>query len=85
MNIEFPGPAISADDGGISYRAKVDGQTVSCHFTKEVLEDVNPALSDAESIEQFSTSKGHLLCIAEKKIRTGHVVSGVVRIFTVDI
>ena len=85
MDIKFPGPAVPAEDGGISYRAKVDGQTVACHFSCEALQDVNPALSNAEAIEQFNASQGHLLSIAEKKIRANQVVNGVVRIFTADV
>lgn len=36
--IEHVGPAIAADDGGISFRAKVKGKTVACRLTKEALQ-----------------------------------------------
>lgn len=85
MKIEFPGPAIPAEDGGISYRAKVDGVTVSCHFTMEALQDVDPRLSNASAAEQFEASKGKLLDIAAKKIQDGSVLRGPVQISTFDL
>ena len=85
MNIEFPGPAVPAEDGGISYRALVDGETVACKFSTEALQDVNPDLTMSSSAVQFESSQARLLEVADKKIRSGHVVDGVVHIFTHDL
>lgn len=85
MIIEFPGPAVPAEDGGISYRALVDGKTVACKFSTEALQDVNPDLTMSSSADQFESSMARLLDVAERKIRAGHVVDGVVHIFTRDL
>ena len=85
MDVSFPGPAIPAKDGGISFRAVVDGQTVACKFSTEALQDVKPSLTASPPSTQFEESKQVLLNIAEKKIRSGQVTEGVVRIFTADL
>lgn len=85
MKIEFPGPAVPAEDGGISFRAIVDGQTVACKFSMEALQDVDPSLTTASPAAQFEQSKSVLLSIAEKKIRAGHVSNGIVHVFTADV
>ena len=42
MKIEFIGPALLSVDGGIDYAAKVDDQDITCYFSYETLEDVDP-------------------------------------------
>ena len=49
--IDFTGPAISADDGGIAFRAKVDGLSILCRFRADCLEDVNPSLRVKSPLE----------------------------------
>lgn len=85
MIIQFPGPAVPAPDGGISYRALVDGESVACMFSMEALQDVNPELSNLDSHSQFEASKPYLLQIAERKILSNGVENGVVRIFSADV
>ena len=85
MNIEFTGPCVPAEDGGISFRAIVDGQTVACKFSSEALQDVDPNLTMSSSEDQFEASKSTLLQVAENKIRKGAVANGVVHIFTADL
>lgn len=85
MNIEFPGPAVPAEDGGISYRAIVDGEIVACKFSWETLQDVDPSLTQSPAIEQFEASISLLLAIAEKKIEEGKIENGIVQIFTKDL
>lgn len=85
MEIDFVGPAVPAEDGGISFRAMVDGQPVACKFSMEALQDVNPNLTMAAPIEQFEARRSALLAVAEKKIRTGKVANGVVTVFTQDL
>ncbi|WP_043359206.1 DUF1488 family protein [Methyloversatilis universalis] len=85
MNVQFPGPAVPMQDGGISYRATVDGVTVACQFTWEALQDVNPEFTLDQPINQFNFSAERLLAIAEKKIRNGGIVNGVVLVNTGDL
>jgi hypothetical protein len=85
VNIEFPGPPVPTEDGGIWHRARVDGEPVACHFIWGALQNVATAFTDARAIDQFQASRYRLLEIAEKKIRAGHVKNGVVRITTWDI
>lgn len=85
MNVQFPGPAVPMQDGGISYRAIVDGATVACQFTWEVLQDVNPELTEEQPINQFNSSADLLRAIADQKIRSGGVVNGIVRVSTSDL
>ena len=83
--VEFVGPAVSTDDGGIAYRAKVDGETVSCRFSTECLQDVNPSLRSATLEQQFNASREKLLSIAEEKIRAGGILNGSVWVLTSDL
>lgn len=85
MNVQFPGPAVPMQGGGISYRATVDGVMVACQFTWEALQDVNPELTLDQPINQFNSSAERLLSIAEKKIRSGGIVNGVVLVSTSDL
>ena len=85
MNIEFPGPAVPAEDGGISFRALVDEQTVACKFSREALQDINPDLTMMSPADQFEASKSRLLAVAAKKIRAGMVANSVVQVFTQDL
>jgi hypothetical protein len=85
MNIEFLGPAVPAENGGISFRALVGDVTITCKFSMEILQDVNPDLTLASSDKQFEASKSALLAVAEKKIRAGLISNNVVQIFTGDL
>jgi hypothetical protein len=85
MNVQFLGPAVPMHDGGVSYRATVNGTTVACQFTWEALQDANPALTQVQPIDQFNASINRLLTIAEHKICSGGVVNGVVRVSTSDL
>lgn len=83
--IEFVGPAISTDDRGIAYRAKVDGKTVSCRFSMECLQDVNPILRSASPEQQFNASREKLHRIAEDKIRADGILNCSVWVLTSDL
>lgn len=62
--IEFITPAIGCGDGGIAVRAIVDGVSISCRFSAECLEDVNPGLRSKSALDRFEASKDRLLGIA---------------------
>lgn len=85
MNIQFIGPALKAEDGGVLYLAHVDGKEINCHFTYEAIEDVESDSLQTDPIQQFEAHQLKLLSIAEDKIIKGHITNGVVSIFTNDI
>jgi hypothetical protein len=85
MNIQFIGPALKAEDGGILYLTHVDGKEINCHFTYEAIEDIESDSLQADPIQQFEAHKLKLLSIAEDKITKGQIANGVVSIFTHDI
>ncbi len=85
MEIEFCGPAVPASDGGISYRAKVNGETVACRVSLEALQDIDPSSYQSDSMAQFESHQHTLLAIAETKIRNGLVSDGQVWVLTGDL
>lgn len=85
MEIDFCGPAVPAKDGGISYRAKVDGETIACRITMEALQDIDPPNHQSDPMAQFEAHQGTLLSIAEKKIRNGHVKDNQAWVLTEDL
>ena len=85
MNIEFTGPATNAEDGGILFRAKVDGKWVRCHFTYEALQDLDPTDLQMNPMAQFERHITLLLSLAEDKILKGHLNNELVVVYTNDI
>lgn len=85
MNIVFTGPATLAQDGGVLYAASLDGKPIHCHFSYEVLEDVDPDTVLGDPIMHFTKHQLKLLSIAEVKILGGHVHEGQIQIFSNDL
>jgi hypothetical protein len=85
MKIEFTGTAKVAEDGGVLHSAKVDGQDLVCHFSYELLEELDPDNLKSDPMAQFESHKFRLLSIAEQKILRGLSHNGVVNIFTSDL
>jgi hypothetical protein len=85
MKIEFTGPARLADDGGVFYPALLDGQVLSCHFSYEALDDVEPDGILGDALVHFTNHQLKLLSIAEQKIRSGHAHDGQIQIFSSDL
>ncbi|MBU3548116.1 DUF1488 family protein [Polynucleobacter sp. P1-05-14] len=85
MNIEFTGPAINADDGGVLFRARVDGVWVRCHFTYEALQDIDPTDLQMNPMAQFERHRALLLSLAEDKILKGHLNNNLAVVYTGDI
>ena len=83
--IEFIVPAIPCGDGGTAVRATVDGVSISCRFSSECLEDVNPVLRSKSALERFEASKDKLLSIAHKNISAGQISSVTVWIYKSDL
>ena len=85
MQIEFIGPAVLAKDGGVEFSATLNGKPVVCHFSYEVLEDIDPDSILGDALEHFAKHKLKLLSIAEQKILNGHVHASQVQIFSNDL
>ena len=85
MKIEFLGPPALSEDGGIFYAAKLDGQTLLCHFSYEALEDVDPDSIRGDAVTLFEKHQLKLLSIAEQKIRDGYAHAGQIQIFSNDL
>jgi hypothetical protein len=85
MKIEFIGPATIANDGGVHYPALLNGQTLTCHFSYEALDDVEPDGIMGDALEHFNNHQLKLLSIAEQKIRSGHAHDGQIQIFSSDL
>lgn len=85
MRIELKGPAFPADDGGVSFRAYVDGNLVACWFTWEALQDVDPENREADAMSQFEANKDRLLVVAQQLILDGRAADGVVVIRSSDV
>ena len=85
MDIEFIGPATVADDGGVFFPAVVDKSLINCHFTSEVIEDLDPENLNGDPVEQFEEHRLVLLSIAEAKIQKKLIHGGIVSIFSSDL
>lgn len=85
MKIEFIGPAVKAEDDGVSFLAKVDGKDVYCLFTYEALEDIEPDSLQDNPLEQFEAHKLKLLSIAEDKLLKGLAIGSRLTVNTSDL
>lgn len=85
MKIEFIGPAKLAEDGGVNYLASLNGHPLTCHFSYEVLEDIDPDTVLGDPLEHFSRHQLKLLSIAEQKILGGHAHASKIQIFSNDL
>lgn len=85
MKIAFIGPASLAKDGGVQYPATLDGHSLLCHFSYEVLEDVDSDGILGDALEHFAKHQLKLLSIAEQKILNGHAHASQIQIFSNDL
>ncbi len=85
MNIEFIGPASLANNKDVIYPAKLNDKDLECHFSYEVLEDVDPDTVLGDALEHFAKYQLKLLSIAEQKILRGHAHDGKIQIFSHDL
>ena len=85
MKIEFIGPATISIDGGVQYPALLNGQRITCHFTYEALDDVEPDGIMGDALTHFKNHQLKLLSIAEQKMLSGHAHDGQIQIFTLDL
>jgi hypothetical protein len=85
MNLEFIGPAHVLENGDVVYPAMLDGKSLQCTFSFEALQDLDPENIEDDSLKLFANHQLKLLSIAEKKILGGHMVDGVVHLFSHDL
>ncbi len=83
--IEFTGPATMAEDGGVSFAARLNGQSIRCHFSEETLQDVDPDDLHGDPLAQFEAHRFRLLAAAEQKIIKGLLGEGQVSVYTSDL
>ncbi len=83
--IEFTGPPAMAEDGGVNFAARVNGQPVRCHFSEETLQDTDPENLHGDPLAQFDAHRFRLLAAAELKIQKGLINNGQVSVYTSDI
>jgi len=85
MNIEFLNPPVPDENFGIIVRAKVDDQTIICHFAQEALQDVNPSMRMLSPMQMYKANEPELRAITERLIRNGKIQRGYIYIRTNDV
>ena len=85
MDLQFIGPPTLAKNGNIQYLAKLDGKNLLCHFSYEVLEDVDTEDIGGEAMTLFNRHQLKLLSIAEQKILNGLAHDGEIHIYSNDL
>jgi len=71
MNIEFPGQTNPAPDGGVYFRALVDGKSMGCHVTLEALEDHFGTSTQRSPVEAFDLGRDRIYEAAIRLIQAG--------------
>ncbi len=85
MNLTFIGPAVLANDGGIDYPARLDNKPLLCHFSYEVLEDIDTEQIQGDALDIFNRHQFALLSLAEQKIINGAVMAREIHIYSNDL
>ena len=85
MDIQFTGEIVETEDGGLSVRAVVDGRTIACRFTTEVLQDVDSSHRTDDSTSQFHANQARLEQIARNKILAASPLNSPIWIVTADL
>lgn len=85
MVIEFTGSYAQNENFGISFQAKMDGNSISCVVSKEALQDIKPSGRLDGALQQYLSNQSRLESIAENKIRNGEAVNNKVFINQVDV
>ena len=85
MKLEFVGPAVVLENGGVSYPALLDGKPLKCSFSYEALQDLDPDGIETNALQLFKNHQLKLLSITEQKVLNGHAVDGAVHLFSHDL
>ena len=82
MKLTFIGPATLAKDGGVDYPALLDNKPLLCHFSYEVLEDIDTEQIQGDALDIFNRHQFALLSLAEQKIMNGAVMAREIHIYS---
>jgi hypothetical protein len=85
MKLTFIGPATLAKDGGIDYPSLLDDKPLLCHFSYEVLEDIDTEAIQGDAMELFNRHQFSLLSLAEQKVINGVVMDKEIHIYSNDL
>ena len=85
MKLTFIGPATLAKDGGIDYPSLLDDKPLLCHFSYEVLEDIDTEALQGDAMELFNRHQFALLSLAEQKVLNGVVMDREIHIYSNDL
>lgn len=85
MKLTFIGPATLAKDGGIDYPSLLDDKPLLCHFSYEVLEDIDTEAIQGDAMELFNRHQFSLLSLAEQKVINGVVMDREIHIYSNDL
>lgn len=84
MDITFTDTFTSTSEG-VSFQALVDGKSVPCHVSVQVLKGIGPANRFSDPTTLFQNNRGRLQAAAERKIRAGQLLDGSVYIRMQDL
>jgi len=84
MDITFTG-ACTLTTEGVSFQAIVDGKSVPCHVSMQVLQNIDPTNRFSTPRAQFQNNRARIEAAADRKIRAGQLVNGSVYVGTADL
>lgn len=67
--IEFTADVTTAEDGGVYFKAMVDGKPVMCHITLDALEEHFDARQEIRAVDAYMRGRDTIHAIAERKLR----------------
>ena len=85
MNIEFKDDIFLGETTEINLPIMVNGDQVICIVTFEALEDINSDTQEDEPMQQYLVNEAKIKSIAERKIKSGHIVSNKMVIYSADV
>tara|TARA_R110001583_G_scaffold53742_1_gene165369 strand:- start:412 stop:672 length:261 start_codon:yes stop_codon:yes gene_type:complete len=85
MNIEFKDDIFLGETTEINLPIMVNGNQVICIVTFEALEDINPETQADEPMQQYLANEEKIKSIAERKIKSGHIVANKMVIYSADV
>ena len=84
MDITFTGASTLTTEG-VSFQAIVDGKSVPCHVSMQVLQDIDPTNRFSTPKAQFQNNRARIEGAADRKIRAGQLVNVWVHVRTADL
>lgn len=84
MDITFT-DAFTPTSEGVSFQAVVDGKSIPCHVSVQVLKSIGPTNRFSTPTTMFETNRPRIEAAADRKIRAGQLVGGWVHVRTADL